>query len=422
MTRAARRVAWALVVAAAAGAGGACSQDLTAPGQCPDFCLGGQVTVVDTVLPDAVVQDSAFRGYVRPHEAGALLVASLPAVQSRAWFRMVGLPFSYAAGDTTRDSIVAVDSLKLTVFIGLRDTAARNLMVHLHRLPLEVDSTTTFDSLSAAFAGAPIRSINLDSLLAKPGGTDSTTGDRFGLDTSASHLDTLVIALDSADVPVVSTDSGRLALGIRIAADTLAYAALGARRTGLAPHLVWYLQVDSLAGDTIVPKAQPAVSERDGFVFDPPPPALDSTLTVGGVPSARSLLRFDLPRYLMDSTQILRATLVLTPAVAAQGVPADSFFVVARAVVTDLGAKSPISSSVRDSARVHIGSTAALRIEVAPFLRVWASDSTAPRAVMLTQRPEGATFAEIRFHGSGAGAFRPTLEITYSPRFPFGAP
>src|SRR2546422_3641901 len=59
-------------------------------------------------------------------------------------------------------------------------------------------------------------------------------------------------------------------------------------------------------------------------VFDPPTPPLDSTLAVGGAPSARSILRVVLPRAIRDSSQIIRATLILVPAVPVKGAPSDS--------------------------------------------------------------------------------------------------
>jgi len=55
----------------------ACTEDVTAPGQCPDYCPGGQITVIDTVLRGVIARDSAYRGFVLPHEAAAMLAAGL---------------------------------------------------------------------------------------------------------------------------------------------------------------------------------------------------------------------------------------------------------------------------------------------------------------------------------------------------------
>ncbi len=51
----------------------------------------------------------------------------------------------------------------------------------------------------------------------------------------------------------------------------------------------------------------------DSFVSNVTSIALDSNLTVGGVPATRALLRFALPRNIRDSAQIIRATLLLVP-------------------------------------------------------------------------------------------------------------
>src|SRR3989449_9798904 len=115
-------------------------------------------------------------------------------------------------------------------------------------------------------------------------------------------------------------------------------------------------------------------------VFDPPPPPLDSTLAVGGAPSARSILRVVLPRAIRDSSQIIRATLILVPAVPVKGAPSDSFVVEAHTVLADFGAKSPLvlDATRTDTTFVRVGATDTVRIEVTNLLQFWTSDSTRP--------------------------------------------
>src|SRR3989449_10232623 len=101
------------------------------------------------------------------------------------------------------------------------------------------------------------------------------------------------------------------------------------------------------------------------FVFTPPTAPLDSTLAVGGVPSARSLLRVAFPKFIRDSSQIIRGTLFLVPAVAARGAPADSFVMEVRTVLADFGRKSPIDARLDDSIVIHPGRTdTIIKIEV----------------------------------------------------------
>ncbi|MGH7699929.1 MAG: hypothetical protein ACREMJ_05365 [Gemmatimonadales bacterium] len=436
-----RALATGLTLAAAVAAG--CAERLTAPGQCPDFCPGGEIAVVDTILRDVVIDDSAFRGYVRPHEAGRLLVASLPSIESRALVLTTSIATTYTfAPDTTRNPIVGVDSVRLQLIMRPDTQPLRNLQLHLHRVPRTIDSSTTYGDVAPSFSDSLVRSISLDSLLALPEQEDtlldanvrrdSVTGDYLRVDTTSQQI-ILNLKLDSAQVPLVEADSGRLGLGVRITADSLASTVLGSRESLAGMSVTWYLQVDSLQLDT-VPRSAVAGTGFDSFVFDPPPAPIDSTLAVGGMPVARSLLRFALPPAIRDSAQIVRATLVLVPDQPPQGVPADSFVVAARRVLSDLGAKSPLAplfagdSSAVGTSWVRIGSTDTLRIGVTQMLRLWAADTTVPAAVMLQQSTaatavlEGLSLVEIRFRPASDTAFRPALHLTYVPRFRFGVP
>jgi len=233
----------------------------------------------------------------------------------------------------------------------------------------------------------------------------------------------------------VEPDSGKVAFGVRVTADSLASVALGASEDGTGPRIVWFNRVDS-AG-TLVPKdSQPRGLLFDGFVFDPPAPALDSNLTVGGVPSARALLRFTVPRGIRDSSQIIRATLLLVPVAPAPGVPVDSFFLHLSQVAADLGLKSPIGvdTFAANSVLLRPGASDTIRIEVTKLLRAWQLDTTAAtaaylRLLALDRRDstsltgtEGTTLTALRLYSSRTPAFRPGLHVTYVPRFKFGVP
>jgi hypothetical protein len=172
-----------------------------------------------------------------------------------------------------------------------------------------------------------------------------------------------------------------------------------------------------------------------GFVLNPGAAPLDTNLAIGGMPTARSLLRMKLPRFIRDSSFVVRATLLLVPSQAAQGVSSDSFIVFAQRVEADFGGKSPLAiarfagdSTVSDTAGVLIGATDTVRFELMPMVRLWQADTTAPQAVMLVLRSrgdlgttfEGGTLAEMRFYSSRNAALRPALRVTYIPRFKFG--
>ncbi|HET7791066.1 MAG TPA: hypothetical protein VFK78_09740 [Gemmatimonadales bacterium] len=413
------------LVAAALAAGAlvaACTQDVSAPGSCPAFCPAHGVTLVDTVLP-LVQRDSSFRGYVQPYEASQLLAATLPSVDSRPIFVLNGFPPRRLVGtDTTTGLITGVDSLVMRLFIERRDTAAHNLTLRLYRMPKTIDSTTGFADVAAAFTDSLFHSINVDSVYALAGHIDPATGDSVSID-STSQLTTVVIKLDSASVPYDSADSGRTAMGLRVFADSAASIALGAVESGLGPQLSWFIKLDSLGTTIHAAVGVVRLAEFDGFVLNPPAPA-DTGLVVGGVPSARSILRIPLPRGIRDSSQILRATLLLIPRGPVSGVASDSFLLSAHAVEADFGAKSPIATDSTRTAtvEVHTGVTDTVRIELTRMLRFWAIDTLAPPALVLRQFPEGGRLAGIAFHASGDSAFRPLVHITYAPRYPFGVP
>jgi hypothetical protein len=225
----------------------------------------------------------------------------------------------------------------------------------------------------------------------------------------------------------VAADSGTVSYGVRVAADTATSVAFGANLSGDPPVLTWFFNVDSVG--TPVTSSRVLAPTFNAYVFDPPAAALDSTLAVGGMPSARSLLRLPLPRALRDSTQIVRATLLLFPAAVAQGAPTDSFTLIAQAVAADLGGKSPLAGprGIGDSSHfglgtVLIGSSDTVRVDITDLLRRWAGDTTSHNALFLRSNAEGVILTEIRFEPSGHPLRRPLVRLTFVPRYPFGTP
>lgn len=408
-----------LLLIGAALVAGACAERTTAPGICPDFCPSGQITIVDTVLRDEVSRDTSFRGYVSSTQSTLLLAADLPGfVDSRPIFRVngPGSRRSISTTDTTTGPILGADSARLKIVVARRDTGAHNLTLHLYRLPKTIDSTTTFGDLTGPFTDSLVRTLNIDTLLAQTGRKDTITGDSVVVDT-ASHTLVFSLKLDTAAARYVPGDSGSVAYGVRVTADSLASIAIAKANLSLN----WWVRVDSLG--TPVPRTLPVLGAAfSNFVFDPPAPPLDSTLVVGGVPSARSVLRVAFPRFIRDSSQVVRATLVLVPAAPVGGAPADSFMLEVRTVLADFGAKSPIDVRLSDTTVIHTGAGDTLAVEVTNMLQLWAADSTHPTTLVLRAENEAQSFAEARFYPSIAQAFRPALRITFVRRFPFGEP
>jgi hypothetical protein len=161
-------------------------------------------------------------------------------------------------------------------------------------------------------------------------------------------------------------------------------------------------------------------------------PQLDdpNLLAVGGAPSARSLLRFDLPPRIRDSATIVRATLELTPVGPIAGLATDPAILTARAVLADVGAKSPLSQTVGIRGQLsppvdtlEIGTTA-VSIDAVRLIELWLGATTRPSALMLSLTPEAGSFSRPLFYSTRAAdpAFRPRLRLSYLLSFPFETP
>jgi hypothetical protein len=434
-----RRLAYLFLLVAAA-----CTEQSTAPGNCPNFCPGGTIDVHDTIFTSIIERDSSFRGYVPGFHSQGMPVADVPgSVESRAIVATDTMIRRVApkVGDTTTVPI-GVDSTRVRFVIVRRPKNTTNVRLRLYALPLTVDSTSDFASLDPSFSAPAVDSMNVSALLALPAIGDTQTvrlwGDSIRTD-SAGHVlqinatdSSLIVffTLDTLQAPFSVPDTGRLAFGVRVAADSLASITLGTTETaGNGPVVRFFYHYTvpdtvSATPDSVAYSNRTVGTRFDGFVFNPATAPSDSNLAVGGVPSARSLLRVAMPKFLHDSIDVVRATLILVPVNAVPGAVSDSFQVLSRALLTDLGAKSPINSNSALFANtvIHIGSSDTVRVELTNLVRAWSLDTTLVTSFMLVQAPEAATYTEIRFYSSRAPAFRPALQVTYVKRFRFGEP
>jgi hypothetical protein len=131
-----------------------------------------------------------------------------------------------------------------------------------------------------------------------------------------------------------------------------------------------------------------------------------------------------MPAFLHDTIDVVRATLILVSVSAVRGAPSDSFSILARPVLADLGAKSPLgtNSTLYGSTAIHIGALDTVNIEITNLVRAWSLDTTMATAFILGQVPEATSYTELRFYSSRAPALRPGLRVTYVKRFRFGLP
>lgn len=381
-----------------------CEQKLLSPADCPTLCPGGSLVMRDTVLTPVSGLDSSFTGYVAKGDGGSILASSgMAASDDRAIIRFLPRDTTVTLRDTART--YTVDSVAILLGLVARDTSLRSLRLAVYRLPARIDSTTTFGQVIAAM-------------------TDSTLIDSVAVpDTVRSGTIRLSIKGDRLSrVAIPAADSGVLAIGVAVANPAGTGVRLGSSLGGAAaPVFVTYARAN-IADTTLQRQQIPRNAAFSSWVTRPTPPAGPDLLVVGGAPSSRALIRFQLPRRLRDSTSIVRATLELVPSRPLYGLPFDPVAVAVRGIVADVGAKSPILSQPVQLADLVQGSTAPVRVEVGPLVQQWFADTLLPTAMMVSLVPEAASFSVPWFHSTRSAQGQPQLRVTYVVPFQFERP
>jgi hypothetical protein len=396
----------------------ACQEKLTSPGDCPALCPGGEPQVFDEVISPIIGSDSSFRGYVQPNVSAALLVSNgLQGFEKRAILRFPDRPDSVEIRDTLRSYVI--DSVALGFNILARDTLVDGLQVQVYRLPATIDTTTTFAAVDPAFVpGNLVATINVPDTV------------------NSGPVRTVLQGPDLARVLIPPSDSGVLALGVRIDALTPTGVRLGSVNSGTGATFVTYTTLDVPDTGTAKLRTFSLFPAFNSFVAPVQPTDDPDVLAVGGEPSARALLRFELPPRIKDSATIVRATLELTPVVPIAGLPTDPARLQARPVLADIGAKSPAAASITlnvggrlqvfplPADTLEVGATT-VSLEAGRLVELWLGATTRPSALVLSLPPdlEAASFSEPVFYSSRAAeTLRPRLRISYLLSFPFENP
>jgi hypothetical protein len=384
-----------------------CQEKLTAPADCPALCPGGQPQVFDTVVTAISGADSTFVGYVQPHQAASLLVSNgLQGFEERALVRFLVRNATVSVRDTLRT--YTIDSVAFSFTVAARDTNLTGLQLLLYRLTPAFDSSTTFADVAPAFVP--------ESLIATVDVADT-------LNTGVVR--TVLQGADLSRVEIPASDSGRLALGIRIAAPAATGVRLGALAAGSGPIFTTYATLDVPDTGTAKLRTIPLGPAFNTSVSEVPQATDTTLLAVGGAPSARALLRFSLPSRILDSATIVRATLELTPVAPITGLTTDPARLLSRAVLADVGAKSPVSSAAgRVPEDTLETGTSAVSLEAVRLVELWLGATGRPTALVLSLTPEAASFSRPLFYSTRAAdpAVRPRLRISYLLSFPFETP
>jgi hypothetical protein len=395
----------ALLAVLAAGLG--CRENVTAPGSCPGICPSGQIRIVDTTLTGIVVSDTSYTGYVGAREASFLVASTGDALRAVALVKFGTRDSTfYVTGTDTALHVGRFDSAVVTVTITSRDTLAHNLWLLAYRLPGLFDTSLT---------RVDVQPYLVDSLLV----------DSIAIpDTLKSGLVSKTIFNRRLDtIPAIDSNVVSLAFVAR-AAGAATVAVASSEEIAGAPRLYWYVHarapLDTLAHTISIGP------QFDTFVYDPLAASPATALLAGGLPSARALVRFQLPAAAIDSVGLVRATLILTQTAPARGLPNEHFRLSARGIIRDFGAKSVIftDTAAGGTAAVVAGDSGQISIEVARLLRVWGtvSGDSLPRAMMLLGQPEGGGMGAVTIARGGSGATAPRLRITYIRPYEFGVP
>jgi hypothetical protein len=403
-TSVSRRTLAAALLVAIAG----CREELTMPGRCPALCPSGNLVLADTLLTAPDTLDTSVRGYVALRDASFLLASSLDSLKSLMLMRFSAVGDSFMlAGDSVPVTISGVDSVLISFTVGQRDTAAKQMRTVFYRLPARFDTTLTYAQALPYFA---------DSLLVDT----VAVPDSLQTGVLSQHLPTTLRALPG--------DSGIVSLGVAVLASIPTAFGVGSGNIGSsAPRLSFYVR-GQRPQDT-VPQTQVLTVEPSFGTFvlsSLQGQPLSGVLAVGGLPAARATLELALPKVVIDSNAVVRATLTLTPVSPAVGFARDSFYVEARPLLRPYGPKSVLypDSLIAGHAKVHVGDAGPVEVDIAPILRLWGSTTgdSLPRMIMLRVFLEGQVLGEVDFKGRVAGASGPQLRVTYVKRYRFGVP
>ena len=142
-------------------------------------------------------------------------------------------------------------------------------------------------------------------------------------------------------------------------------------------------------------------------------------------------MRFNVPSFIIDSVDVVRATLLLTQQATGGIDPGDTVLIIpnvglAASAVTDVAKAAQIAATVTtDTLKVTPSGSGLRLLEIANVIAVWRTQVAAdtPRSLILISTREGTSPLEARFFPiEAAPDVRPRLRISYSSRKSTGLP
>jgi hypothetical protein len=423
-----RRIFVVLAVLVAAGAG-ACSESLDGGAGCPRLCPSQTLAVLDTVISPVLAFDSTFVGFPEPGAEQELLLATRgDTLETRGVIRFDTITTSIAPLNDTSQVIQAVDSAALVIVL---DTAHARIPANIRFELYDVDDTIESDTLSA------------------PVNSKFTPSRRIGGITVARAFlpETLSVPVSDSAILAKIQGRGRMRIGVRVDGDGPAWIRMGSTVGSAGAVLVYRGSPDTTVAKIAVQPVSnyPTGTLEEGIrggltnymiVAKNAIPQFTNTMNVGGNPGRRAYLRFNIPSHIVDSSTIVRASLVLTQRPLPYGDLRDTMTIQAQVVlagpqVTDLRRASNIISgpglNVNDSLLISPRDSGQKVVDMFLLLRSWAAQDALPypppRAIVLRASPENVLPFEASFFGTtGAAAVRPMMRISYIPKITYGVP
>jgi len=413
----------------------ACAEKLEGGASCPLLCPQQAPELRDTTI-DGVIFDTTVVGLPPIGSERFLMLASHgDSLETRAIVRFDTLPQSFTSANNLDSVIVRVDSAQLVVPIVRPDSQ------HLPASAITIEAYNV-DSMPPDSVTIPTDTVaSVIATLFRPGRLLASR--TFAPE---SLLDTLMIPLPTDSVLDRVVNGKKLRVGFRLVTPPGQGYDLKILTTtvGLPVTLRIVASTDTGAHPVVVTPLSNTPRDQS-FLAGPladysivlqggSSTAATDVIAVGGVPSRRSLLRFDVPSHIVDSTTIVRASLLLTQKPNRGISSRDSIFVFPAAILaqssvhdarTVLQFVSAIGMYGLDSLAMAPADSGERAFEVVNIVRTWRGQSTdvSPRALALRSNGEGGAPGEVQFFSSRVGgAVRPRLRITYVPQTSFGLP
>jgi len=397
-----------------------CSENLDSSGACDVLCpsIGGSV---QTVTIDAVVLDTTVQSLSGLGTEPALLLANRgDSLDTRVVIRFDSLPAKFVPKNDTSQDIKSVDSAYILLRLDTLDIKGADVVtIEAYDVDTTANDTSTADVL-ALFR--PDRFIS------------SQTYARSQL------TDSLKYYIDNATVLSKLQNGQHLRVGLRATGTSSSQLVFFSVEGGQSPVMFFRATPDTATAPlTVTPFSKTPANESIvaqhlsdyTIIAKGPPEAPPSVLSVGGLPPRRIYVHFDIPSKIIDSSTVVRATLLLNQIPNNSLDPRDTIRVVPQVVlagpaVTDPSKAAQIIANISaDTLKITAGHGGNVDVELANAFNLWRTQKpdTLPRAIVLKSAVEGTSPIEMRFSSSeDISALRPRLRISYTTRVPLGLP